>query len=749
MNGLGVGAFTALCGATLALTDLGQAFEKNVGLTWLFKIRDAIEAPREIVVVAINADTAERLGLPALPREWPRSIHGRLTRALAERGASVIVFDLDFQRSRSAEDDRLFAQAVAESGRVILYEMLDGKNQPIFDGAGKQVGLVWQERIIKPTAPLADAAKGLGPFPLPKDQIAVDTFWAFKPSVDAPTIPAVALQVHALGAYEKWLDLLERADAPGVQDLPRDPKDLARAQDVRAFMRHLRKAFQTDPGLGRRIIEQFDGEGRRLLDDKDRRLIQALIALYQGVDERYLNFYGPPGSFTYIPYHAFLTDDDPRFKESDLDLTDKIVLVGFSDLYDPGQPDRFYTVFTQSIDQGSVDLSGVEIMATALGNLLADRSLRPSGTLRTLGIVLLFGLLVGCFSYLPPAMAAAPLSLATGLLYVGAAQYAFNQADFWLPLATPILVQWPIALFLGLSGHYWLELRRKLRMSEALAHYLPKNIAVDLAETGLDFASLNRVVEGTCLATDMSGFTSISENMRPRELARFMNDYFDTLAEPFKSHGVDITEFHADTIMCAWTAIHTDNVARCEAVFAALDVVDAVAQFTERHPPFQLKTRIGLETGRFFVGHTGGGGRFSYSILGDCANTASRLEGLNKFVGTHILATLPVVEGLDGIVLRPLGLFQLVGKAEPRPVVEVLGRDSDVSGAQLGLCKVFSEALDEFRKQDWAYAAASFRAVLQDYPDDGPSKFYLDRCQRYQVEPPEPERVPVIRMVSK
>jgi adenylate cyclase len=627
--------------------------------------------------------------------------------------------------------------------------MLDGKNQPIFDGSGKQVGLVWQERIIEPTAPLADAAKGLGPFPLPKDQIAVDTFWAFKPSVDAPTIPAVALQLHALGAYDKWLDLLERADAPGVQNLPQHPEDLARASDVRALMRNLRNAFQMDPGLGKRIVEQFDGRGGENLDDKDRRLFKALIGLYQGVDERYLNFYGPPGSITNIPYHAFLTDDDPRFDEKDLDLTGKIVFVGFSDLYDPGQPDRFYTVFTQKIDQGSVDLSGVEILATALGNLLTNRSLRPSGTRRTVWIVLLFGLLLGSLSYIPPAMAAAPLTLGAVLLYAAAAQYVFNQADLWLPLATPILVQSPIALFLGLGGHYWLEHRQKLRVNEALAHYLPKNIAEGLTEAGLDLDTLNRVVHGTCLATDMSGFTSISENLRPRELARFMNDYFDTLAQPLKRHGVDITEFHADTIMCAWTATDIETVARHEAVLAALDVVDAVEEFAERHAQFRLNARIGLESGRFFLGHTGGGGQLTYSILGDCANTAARLEGLNKHVGTHILATQSVVEDLEDIVLRPLGLFQLVGKTDPRPVVEVLGRRAHASGSQLRLCEIFTEALEVFLEQKWAYAAASFRAVLQDYPHDGPSKFYLDRCRRYQVEPPGPERTPLIRMVTK
>ncbi|NTU61189.1 MAG: CHASE2 domain-containing protein, partial [Caldiserica bacterium] len=86
-------------------------------------------------------------------------------------------------------------------------------------------------------------------------------------------------------------------------------------------------------------------------------------------DHRVLNFYGPPGSITTIPYHVAATDGAPDAGLNLPDLTGKVVFVGFSDLYDPGQPDRFYTVFTNA---DGVDLSGVEIAATAFGNLLTQ-----------------------------------------------------------------------------------------------------------------------------------------------------------------------------------------------------------------------------------------------------------------------------------------------------------------------------------------------------------------------------------------
>jgi adenylate cyclase len=755
LNGLAVGAFVAVVGLGLVLTDLGHDFEKEFGLTWLFKFRGEIEAPRDIVVVAINGNTGEQLGLPALPRDWPRSVHARLIESLVSRGASVVVFDLDLQRSRSAEEDLVFAEAVAGADRVVLFQPLDGQRQPIFDSAGKQIALVWKENLIDPVAPLAEAAKALAPFPLPKDEVAVDTYWSFKPSVDAPTVPAVALQLHALGSYDAWLGLLERSGVPGAGDLPRDKALLARAPEVSNLMRGLRRAFLSDPGLGQRIAERLEAVQTPDLDERERRLLTALAGLYQGPDEQFLNFYGPPGSVTNIPYQAFLTED-PRFTGADLDMTGKVAFVGFSDLYDPGQMDRFYSVFSQRASEGGVDLSGVEIMATAFGNLLTDRSIRQSDTELTLYIVLLFGLAVGALSFIPHALAAVPLALGAGLIHAFAAQHAFEESDLWLPLATPMLVQLPIALFIGLGGHYWLERRQKMRVSAALNYYLPEGIAQSLTDTGMTPAELNRVVDGTCLATDMSGFTSISEQMRPSDLARFMNDYFDTLAAPLKQHFMDVTEFHADTIMCAWLepegsdgGASVGTAGQHRAVLAALDVVDAVQSFMETHPQFRLNARIGLESGRFFLGHTGGGGRLAFSILGDCANTASRLEGLNKHLGTHILASEPVVEGLEDVLLRPLGQFQLVGKADALPVIEVLGRESDLGEAHHRLCADFAEALALFQARKWADAAALLDAILRDHPGDGPSTFYLELCRRYQVEPPDPEDAAVIRMLSK
>ena len=155
-----------------------------------------------------------------------------------------------------------------------------------------------------------------------------------------------------------------------------------------------------------------------------------------------------------------------------------------------------------------------------------------------------------------------------------------------------------------------------------------------------------------------------------------------------------------------------------------------VEEFNSTIDGAELNGRVGLEEGSFYLGHTGGGGRMGFSILGDCANTAARLEGMNKDMGTHILASQAVVQDDDTLLLRSLGKFKLKGQPTPVPVVQVVGFRGHSDAPMERLCSEFSEALSVYYSQDWAAAAEAFKKVLQDFPDDGPSKFFLERSEK-------------------
>jgi adenylate cyclase len=720
---------TAAFGAALAFLPFGARFEEGTGLWWLFKLRGAIEPPADVVLVAIDDSTGKALDLPKLPRDWPRTIHAQLIEELTEEGAAVIVFDMDFSRVKSGYEDAVFANAISAADRVVLFESLVGRRQPIEVADGSTAGWTWVEEKLLPSAQLALAAKAIGPFPLPKLGKAAFEFWTFKSSTgDAPTNVAIALQLYALRSYGLWLKVMRQAGAAHLEELPARANEIRTAADTERLMKTLRRIFHEDPALDGKIRRAIDETEQ--LDEDDQRLLKALSALYSSPENHYLNLYGPPGTITRIPYQSLIGQDGHILRSRKVDLQGKVVLVGYSDLSNPDQPDRFYTVFT---DAGGVDLSGVEIMASALGNLLAVRSLHPLSSLITAAILCAFGLIVGVVAYRLPAVAALPVVIGVSAIYAAIAQWAFNSKDLWLPLAIPILAQLPLAVLIGLMGQYLLERRLERQMSRAISYYIPKNIVRDLTERNLDPSKTSQVVYGTCLATDMSGFTAIAEKKSPTELAAFMNAYFDALATALKRHDVDITTFHADTIMCAWVGAERDPSARDKAVLAAIDVLEAIGDFSKRDGSLQLNARIGLQDGHIYLGHTGGGGQLAYTILGDPANTASRLEGLNKQLGTHLLAAQSVVRDLaPRLLLRPLGSFRFVGKSDATPVVEIMARNAAASTRQRELCERFSAALDVFHRRRWGEASELFEAALGDYPDDGPCRLYLARCRQYE-----------------
>ena len=326
--------------------------------------------------------------------------------------------------------------------------------------------------------------------------------------------------------------------------IPSLDQAFSKADELRNFMRALRAIYDSAPDTLGAFESTSPAQPPILLE-------QALEGLYAGEANRFINFYGPPGTITTVPYHAVILGGDPNVSEEALDFTDKVVFVGYSDQYDPGQPDRFYTVFTR---EDGVDLSGVEIAATGFANLLTNRSLSPVDGWTAIAMLTAFGLVIGLVVYAMPAYAGVPVAFVLAAAYGFAAQQAFNESAVLMPVATPLLVQAPLALFIGLLGQYLLERRRGQRISDAINYYLPDDIARDLAQDRFDAAKINKVVYSTCFATDMAGFSTVSEQLPPGELAVYLNDYFETLAAPLKKHGVHVTEFRADAIMCAWTA---------------------------------------------------------------------------------------------------------------------------------------------------------------------------------------------------
>src|SRR5262249_52742689 len=161
----------------------------------------------------------------------------------------------------------------------------------------------------------------------------------------------------------------------------------------------------------------------------------------------------------------------------------------------------------------------------------------------------------------------------------------------------------------------------------------------------------------------------------PTDLARLMSEYYENISRlVVRSKGLMMGRA-GDSAMCVWVGSRNDSTfarflgtrggresksdmrARENACLTAIAIKETIARFNERHTT-PLRTRIGLQVGKVAMGDVGG----EYHVVGDVPNSASRIEGLNKQLGTTILASEPVVRGLAGLYLRPVGHFALAGR---------------------------------------------------------------------------------------
>src|SRR5436190_3958836 len=451
LKGLALGLVIGLLGGLATSLPRVSEIEENFELDWLFHLRGATQAPAEVVVVAIDEHSAQNLGLPSKPSEWPRDLHARLVDRLARVGARVICFDLTFDTpSRTPRNDVEFASAISRAANVVLTDSLRSETARQTNVSGPTIGEIQIERVAAPIPILEQAALAHAPFPLPKAS-RVNTFWTFKTGAgDTPTLPVLAFQIYAFDVYNDLLGLLHRVDPSLSVAQPASAKALVASDAAGGLITRLRNIFLRDPQIGERMLRELKNTDDQELAPEKKRLIQSLLSLYRSNEAAYLNFHGPPRSIATVSYYDVLNsrNDDARVG-SVTNFAGKAVFVGFSAFSQPEQDrirDDYETVFSQP---SGLNISGVEIAATAFANLLDDRPVRPIPFSWQLGIIILWGVALGaaCRTLRPIGAGALAVLLASAYLFVAVRQ--FSVAGMWLPLMIPLCLQAPLALFGG------------------------------------------------------------------------------------------------------------------------------------------------------------------------------------------------------------------------------------------------------------------------------------------------------------
>lgn len=663
---IGLAAGAALLGlqAMGALTPLEN-------LTWDYRARALARpgaATAKIKVVALDQASLDwALKTNGLSWPWPRQVYAPIAQFLARGGAKAMALDIIFSEpSNLPGDDEALGRALSRAGMAVGAVMLGRAT-----GKATSFPQAWQDKLPK-------MANGQSAPSHLAELLAA-------PRAVLPVEP-IAAGCRALG------NVMEEAGQDQV---------IRRITPLRWF--------DGKPVLTLGLAAYCPAHGCALSWDGDGLKIGQGRVPLDCEGRASLRFRGPPGTHEKFSAAAIIQAElmIREGRKPALDpaaFKDCYVILGFTA---PGLHELRATPL------GS-NYPGLEVHATALDNLLSGDFIKPAPF--WLAAAFLLGLCLACGLIAVRLDKTWHLALCFGLALaapalLGLAAYGWG---WWWPMAAPLLAA--VAAMLGVVVlKYATEGRDRRFIKQVFRHYLsPEVIERILADPSrLRLGGERR--ELSIYFSDLQGFTGISERMASEDLTGLLNDYLSEMTDIILAQGGTLDKYEGDAIIAFWNAPldQPDHAAR--AVRAALLCQKALAARREefaKRAGGPLKARIGLNTGTVVVGNLGSKSRFDYTVLGDAANLASRLEGANKMFGSAILVSQTTWEQTGGAFIgRELGSVRVVGRREPVKVHEPLalaGEDAPIDLA------AWTAAMELMRAGRWQEAQAAFDALSPD-----------------------------------
>jgi adenylate cyclase len=267
-------------------------------------------------------------------------------------------------------------------------------------------------------------------------------------------------------------------------------------------------------------------------------------------------------------------------------------------------------------------------------------------------------------------------------------------------------------------------LRERIQLRRSFESYLDPRIINQMiqGETLPSFGGEHREI--TAIFTDIAGFTTTAETLDAATVAGLLGEYFGVLTDVVVQNGGLVNDFIGDGMVVLFGAPMDQPDHADRAVAAALAMDEAAQRFSAELAARGIEwghTRIGVHTGIALVGNIGTRGKLKYGALGDTLNTASRVEGLNKYLGSHVTVTGETAAQCRRQAFRPVGDIIVKGR---KNAIHILAPVSPADPPAL---------LDRYAE---AYAALSqerpearqlFAALHRDFPADVPAAFHAGR----------------------
>ncbi|OIR04616.1 adenylate cyclase 1 [mine drainage metagenome] len=434
---------------------------------------------------------------------------------------------------------------------------------------------------------------------------------------------------------------------------------------------------------------------------------------------------GPQGSFPYVSATDVLTQRvDAKLLEN------KIVLLGTTAA---GLMDLRATP-VQNI------YAGVETHANMVAGIL-DNNIKGSPAY-TLGAEFLLLVVVGLLlAFMLPTLSPlwATLLTLTSFLGVLLVNLSVWQSGLVLPLAS-LLVMITLIYVTNMSYGFFVESRGKRQLAGLFGQYVPPELVDEMAKNPEVISMEGESREMTVLFSDVRGFTTISEELDPKQLTQLMNEFLTPMTQVIHQGRGTIDKYMGDAIMAFWGAPLLDADHAKHALQAALGMIAALGKLQQDFaakgwPPINIG--VGLNTGLMTVGNMGSEFRMAYTVMGDAVNLGSRLESLTKNYGVHIIVSEFTKAQVPDFVYRELDAVRVKGKDKPVTIFEPVCEEVQLDEVTKENLARYHEALRLYRGQYWDKAELQFYELQKIEPQRALYTMYINRIAHFKENPPD------------
>jgi two-component system sensor histidine kinase ChiS len=273
------------------------------------------------------------------------------------------------------------------------------------------------------------------------------------------------------------------------------------------------------------------------------------------------------------------------------------------------------------------------------------------------------------------------------------------------------------------------------KINIAYSRFVPREFLEFLKRESIVDVQLGDQVqqEMTILFSDIRSFTTLSENMSPKENFDFLNDYLKRVGPVIRNHKGFIDKYIGDAVMALFPQTPDDALQAAIAMQQQVSLFNLERQ-AEDYP--SLAIGVGLHTGSLMLGTIGEEQRMESTVIADAVNLASRLEGLTKIYGVGILISEQMLSQLnepEQYSHRYLGQVLVKGKKAPVAVFEVYEGESDTLKTHKTQTRSeFERGVELYELEKFEQAQAVFESILEQNEQDKPARLYVERSQNAQ-----------------